>query len=307
MTHPKNPLVARVIVNRLWQWHFGNGLVSSENDFGVMGIPPTHPELLDWLASELRSPEAAGGAEGMRPEPWSLKHIHRLIVLSSTYGQSSAWREDASKVDVDNTRLWRFPYRRLDAESMRDAVLAVNGQLNPQMGGPGVFPKIAREVLEGQSRPGDGWGNFDEKQAARRSIYIHVKRSLLVPEMELMDFADTTASCEQRPVSTIPTQALTLLNGEFLNQQAAHFAARIWQERGADRGAQVEGAYQLAFSRSPSPDEREAALAFLERQAQQVMADDRATAASPPRDPNRTALQALCLVLYNLNEFAYVD
>ena len=305
MTDTKNPLTARVIVNRLWQGHFGNGLVPTENDFGVMGATPTHPELLDWLASEMRSPSIVSGAESAAEVPWSLKRIHRLIVLSRTYGQSSTVREDMAKVDVENTLLWRFPYRRLDAEAVRDSVLAVSGQLNPQMGGPGIYPKIAREVLEGQSRPGEGWGRFDEPQASRRAAYIFVKRSLLVPEMELLDFADTAASCEQRPVSTIPTQALTLLNGEFLNRQSELFADRLSSEAGEERGARIDRAYQLAFSRLPSGDERAAALAFLERQAQQVAQDDQE--AEERRDPQRTALAAFCLVLYNLNEFAYVD
>ncbi|HTI49305.1 MAG TPA: DUF1549 and DUF1553 domain-containing protein [Planctomycetaceae bacterium] len=306
MTDPKNPLVARVIVNRLWQGHFGNGLVGTENDFGVMGFTPSHPELLDWLASELRSPSIPSSEKGTVAVPWSLKHIHKLIVLSSTYAQSSRFRESAARVDVDNALLWRFPYRRLTAEAVRDTVLAVNGQLNPQRGGPGIYPKIAQAVLDGQSMPGNGWGTFDEGQAARRAIYIFVKRSLLVPEIELLDFADTNTSCEQRPVSTIPTQALTLLNGDFLNQQATHFAARLIKDSGNDRAAQIDRAYRLAVSRAPTADEAAAALAFLDRQTQQS-ADEPPVEGRPPRDPARTALEALCLVLYNLNEFAYVD
>jgi hypothetical protein len=302
MTDPGNPLVARVIVNRLWQGHFGNGLVETENDFGVMGSTPSHPALLDWLAAELRSPAASASAAA----PWSLKHIHRLIVLSNTYAQSSTFREAAARVDVGNALLWRFPYRRLSAEALRDSILAVNGRLNPRMQGPGVYPEIAQAVLAGQSQPGDGWGPFDESQAARRAIYIFVKRSLLVPEIELFDFADTTTSCEQRPVSTIPTQALTLLNGDFLNQEAAHFAGRLLGECGADRAAQVDRAYHLALSRAPTADEAAAALAFLDRQTRQAAAES-AAAGADSRDPARTALEALCLVLYNLNEFSYVD
>jgi hypothetical protein len=370
MTGPKNPLVPRVIVNRLWQGHFGEGLVTTESDFGVMGASPSHPQLLDWLANELRSPSA--GAEVSSTSPWSagepptspplskggqgvsggepsgiqkqnagtntdqshlesggrdtgsatpptppllrggdaswrLKHIHRLIVLSATYGQASDFREAAAKIEVDNARLWRFPYRRLDAEAVRDAVLAVNGRLDATMGGPGVYPKIARAVLEGQSRPGDGWGKFDEREASRRSIYVFVKRSLLVPEMELLDFADTNTSCEQRPVSTIPTQALTLLNGEFLNEEARHFAARLVRDVGSDRESQIERAYRLALCRSPTAEEKIAALAFLDRQAAQITEEDRAKPEKRPRSAPAIALEALCLVLYNLNEFVYVD
>jgi hypothetical protein len=330
MTAPTNPLVARVIVNRLWQGHFGEGLVASENDFGVMGSAPSNQELLDWLANELRTdrlqngrlqngrlqngrlqngrsqhgPSAGDGA-------WRLKRIHKLIVLSSTYGQSSDRRAEAAGADVENSLLWRFPYRRLEAEAVRDAVLFTSGRLNARMGGPGVYPRIAREVLEGQSRPGNGWGKFDETEAARRSIYVFVKRSLLVPEMELLDFADTNTSCEQRTVSTIPTQALTLLNGEFLNTASVHFAERLLREAGDQPAAQIDRAYRLAVNRSPTPEELSAGLAFLDRQAAQIIAEDSARdqsdPAQPPRDARRVALAALCLVIYNLNEFVYVD
>ncbi|HLJ11123.1 MAG TPA: DUF1549 and DUF1553 domain-containing protein [Planctomycetaceae bacterium] len=298
MSDPTNPLVPRVIVNRLWQGHFGEGLVASENDFGVMGSSPSHPELLDWLANELRSSRQAS---------WRLKAIHKLIVLSNTFGQSSEVSLERAKTDADGALLSHFRYRRLEAEGVRDAVLLVSGQLNPRFGGPGVYPKIAREVLEGQSRPGDGWGKFDERESARRSIYVFVKRSLLVPELDLLDFADTNASCEQRPVSTIPTQALTLLNGEFLNREAKHFAERLAREADADPVAQIDRAYRLALSRSPSAEEKAAALAFLERQARRVAEEDQAAPQNPPRNAARVALEALCLVIYNLNEFAYVD
>ncbi|MBI5761763.1 MAG: DUF1553 domain-containing protein [Planctomycetales bacterium] len=294
MTDAKNPLVSRVIVNRLWQGHFGNGLVGTENDFGTAGDAPTHPELLDWLAAELLR------------NGWRLKPIHKLIVLSNTYGQSSVRREDAEKLDTANDLLWRFPYRRLEAEAIRDAVLAVNGQLNLKMSGPGMFPRIAPEVLAGQSRPGAGWGAFDEREASRRSVFVFVKRSLVVPEFELLDFADTNASCEQRPVSTIPTQALTLLNGEFFNQQAKHFAERLIRDTGADPTPQIAKAYHLALSRPPTSEEVAAALAFLDRQAKRLR-DEAGTAEQPSADPTKLALQALCLVLYNLNEFVYVD
>jgi hypothetical protein len=343
MTGPKNPLVARVIVNRIWQGHFGEGIVSTENDFGVMGNLPSHPELLDWLANELREPSSGrvdtnsqsnetppapplrrggnnenssdspllrGGDDELqtgRGQAWRLKRIHKLIVLSSTYAQSSDFRDEGAKVDVDNSLLWRFPYRRLEAEAVRDSVLAVNGRLDQRMGGPGVYPKIAREVLEGQSRPGLGWGKFDEREAFRRSIYVFVKRSLLLPEMELLDFADTTTSCEQRPVSTIPTQALTLLNGEFLNDEGRHFAKRLVPEAGGDALAQVDRAFRLALCRPPTAEEKRSAQAFLDRQRRRIVDEDQANASGPPRNAAEVALEALCLVLYNLNEFVYVD
>ncbi|MDB5335284.1 MAG: hypothetical protein JWN70_903 [Planctomycetaceae bacterium] len=283
MTDPANPLVARVIVNRLWQGHFGEGLVHTENDFGVMGYPPTHPELLDWLANRL--------IQGN----WKLKDLHRHIVLSNTYGQASGWREEAGKIDQSNNYLWRFPYRRLDAEPIRDAVLATNGTLNPKLGGPGVYPKIAAEVLASQSRPGNGWGKSSPEDAARRSVFIFVKRSLLVPFFELMDLPDTTTSCEQRNVSTIPTQALTLLNSEFMNEQARVLAARLQREAGKDLEKQVTLAYRLTLGRSPQAEELAVSVKFVQQRQ------------ATSKEVGDGALAAFCLVLYNLNEFFYID
>ncbi len=284
MTDPANPLVARVIVNRIWQGHFGEGLVHTENDFGVMGYPPTHPELLDWLA------------ESLVKSGWKLKDLHRQIVLSKTYGQASTWREEAGKIDQENKSLWRFPYRRLDAEPIRDAILASNGTLNPKLGGPGIYPKIAAEVLAGQSRPGNGWGKSPPEEAARRSAFIFVKRSLLVPFFELMDLPDTTTSCEQRNVSTIPTQALTLLNSEFMHEQAKLLARRLERECGSDQQKQITRAYRLTLGRDPAAEELEQSLKFVQQRQ-----------ASENKPESEGALAAFCLVLYNLNEFFYVD
>jgi hypothetical protein len=292
MTSEKNPLVARVAVNRLWQGHFGEGLAASENDFGVMGLPPTHPDLLDWLAWEFRE------------SGWSMKRMHRLIVLSNTYGQSSIFREEAAKIDSENELLWRYSPYRLEAEVLRDSVLAVSGKLNLQMGGPSVYPKIAAEVLAGQSRPGSGWGQWDETASSRRAVYIFVKRSLLVPLLEVFDMADTTSSCEQRSRSTIPTQALTLLNGEFLNRQAGYFAERLIAEAGADPAARITAAYRRALAREPDAAELTASLDFLERQRELIKQETPETNAT---DLDRQALQSFCLAVYNLNEFLYVD
>ncbi|HJT76301.1 MAG TPA: DUF1549 and DUF1553 domain-containing protein, partial [Gemmataceae bacterium] len=243
MTRTDNPLTARVMVNRVWQHHFGRGLVATPNDFGRMGDPPTHPELLDWLASEFM-------ARG-----WSVKELHRLILLSSTYQMASAAPPGVAHSDPHDNLLERWPARRLEAEAVRDSVLAVSGGLDLQMGGPGVYPPLPRAVLEGQSRPGDGWGKSDEHQAARRSVYIFVKRSLAVPELEVLDGPDTTSSCEARPVSTIAPQALTFLNGAFINEQAHRFAGRLRREAGADARTQVERAFGLALCRPPRPEE----------------------------------------------------
>src|SRR5262249_7918163 len=164
-----NPLTARVMANRLWQYHFGRGIVRSPNNFGLQGDRPTHPELLDRLASELI-------AKG-----WRLKSIHRLIVTSSAYRMSSRGNERALAADPTNDRFWRFDMRRLTAEEIRDSILAVSGNLNLKMFGPGIYPEIPKEVLAGQSMPGRGWGKSSPEEQARRSVYIHVKRSLLYP------------------------------------------------------------------------------------------------------------------------------
>ncbi|HZW34672.1 MAG TPA: DUF1553 domain-containing protein [Isosphaeraceae bacterium] len=292
LTRPENPLVSRVIVNRIWQFHFGEGLVASSNDFGVMGDAPSHPELLDWLAAEL----VASG--------WRLKPLHRLIVLSRTYQRSSAFEPAADRVDPKGTLLWRWRPRRLEAEVVRDSILAVSGQLNLRMGGPGVYPTLPRAVLEGQSQPGKGWGQSDERERSRRSIYIFAKRSLAVPELELLDTPDTTGSCERRIVSTTGPQALTFLNGAFIHEQARHFAARLIAEAGPRPKDQVDRAFALALGRPPRTEESQAALEFLDRQTQQIQAD---AAPSPlaPGAARRKALEAFCLVVLNMNDFVY--
>ncbi len=288
-----HPLTARVMVNRLWQHHFGDGLVASENDFGVMGEPPSNQPLLDWLASEL----VAGG--------WRMKRMHRMMVLSETYRMSSAGNQQAMRRDPTGALLWRFRPRRLEAEALRDTILAVAGQLNLKAGGPSVFPKISRAVLETQSVPGNGWTPSEPAEAQRRSVYIFVKRTLIVPELDVLDFPATEESCAQRIVSTVAPQALTLLNGEFMHEQAAAMASRLAREVGRDDSARIERAYTLAFGRLPSENERTALLEFLDRQRGQIAAD------SPEEETVKTidfkALSALCLVILNTNEFAYLQ
>lgn len=294
LTAPDNPLVARVLVNRVWQHHFGEGLVTTSNDFGVMGDVPSHPDLLDWLATEF----IASG--------WRVKELHRLLVLSSTYRMSSAFQAGAARVDPRARLLWRWRQRRLEAEAVRDSVLAVSGQLNmegPGSGRPHVYPALPRAVLEGQSRPGDGWGQSDERQQSRRSVYVFVKRVLAVPELEQLDTPDTTSSCEQRLVSTVAPQALTLLNGDFMQRQARHFAERLRREAGDDALAQVRRAFELALCRPPRPEELRAAAEFLPRHQRQIERD----AGQDRVDAVQRALQAFCLVLLNANEFVYWD
>jgi hypothetical protein len=300
---PGNPLTARVLVNRVWQHHFGQGLVASENDFGVMGQPPSHPELLDWLASEFM----AGG--------WRLKPLHRLIVLSNAYQVScrtdrrsvlQARDTAVSPADSEGNLLARWRQRRLEAEAVRDSILFVSGRFNPQMAGESVYPALPRAVLEGQSRPGDGWGKSDERQASRRSVYVFVKRSLAVPELDLLDTPDTTSSCERRSVSTTGPQPLTFLNGDFMHQQAAYFAARLGREAGPEAEAQVVCAFEWALCRPPEPGELRSALEFLTRQEKQIEADLQKLGQAAS-DLQHRALTAFCLVLLNTNEFVYLN
>ncbi len=206
-----NRLTARVMVNRVWQHHFGRGIVRSPNNFGVQGDTPTHPELLDWLASEFVE------------KGWRLKALHRLILTSNTYRMSSRPGAAALKADPQNDLLSHFDMRRLTAEEIRDSILATTGTLNPGMFGPGIYVDIPKEVLAGQSRPGSGWGKSSPEEQSRRSIYIFVKRSLLTPILASFDLAETDRSTPVRFASTQPTQALGMLNSAFLNEQAGKF------------------------------------------------------------------------------------
>ncbi|MBW3599590.1 MAG: PSD1 and planctomycete cytochrome C domain-containing protein, partial [Planctomycetes bacterium] len=201
---PENRLTARVMVNRIWQHHFGRGIVRSPNNFGQGGDPPTHPRLLDWLARDF----VQGG--------WRMKRMHKQIMMSSSYRMSSAAAPEALAKDPNNDLFWRFNMRRLSAEEIRDSIHAVSGELNLKMYGPGIYPELSQEVLAGQSRPGDGWGASSRQEQARRSIYIHVKRSLIPPSLANFDFPETDRTCEARFNTTIPQQALGMLNGDFI-------------------------------------------------------------------------------------------
>jgi len=279
----ENPLSARVMVNRLWQHHFGRGIVRSSNDFGSIGDRPTHPELLDWLAAEF----VDGG--------WRVKRLHKMIMLSSAYRMSSRATAAGLAADPENNLLWRMDMRRLGAEEIRDSILAVNGKLNLKMGGPGVYPIISEEVMAGQSRPGDGWGNSSPEDQCRRSVYIHVKRSLVLPILASFDMADTDSSCPVRFATTQPTQALSMLNGEFLNEEAAAFAERLRREAGDARGNQVALALRLALQRRGTPAEIERGTTLIEQLEKEDGLD------------GEDALAMFCLTVLNLNEFAYLD
>jgi hypothetical protein len=281
---PDNPLAARVMANRLWQHHFGRGLVRSPNDFGFHGQRPTHPELLDWLAAELIASD------------WQLKPLHRLIMMSGAYRMSSQANDEALSKDAMNDLFWRFDMRRLSAEEIRDSILAVNGTLNRgTMYGPSIFSSIPDEVLAGQSRPGAGWGTSPPADRSRRSVYIHLKRSLVTPILASFDAADTDASCPVRFATTQPTQALGMLNSEFILRQADLFAKQLVREAGGDVRDQVEFALRRTVQRSPAAEEIDRGVAFVER-----LRRDRGLAA-------HDALSRFCLVTLNLNEFVYLE
>ncbi|MBM3968447.1 MAG: DUF1553 domain-containing protein [Planctomycetes bacterium] len=280
MANADNPLTARVIVNRVWQYHFGEGLVRTSSDFGIIGEAPTHPELLDWLAHWFS-----------HDANWSIKKLHRLILSSSTYQMSKADHPTYGERDPRNTKFWRFPYRRLEVEVIRDSMLSASGQLRRTMGGPGVYLEIPPEVLAGNSDPNVVWPKFDEVASSRRTVYAFVKRALVVPFLEVLDVCDTTRSTELRNRTTISTQALTLFNGDFVNRQARHFAERLQREAGNEPIRQIELAYRLTLGRAAAPSE----LATMQR----FLAD------ATKSEDHRLALEQLCRVILNLNELVY--
>jgi hypothetical protein len=284
---PKNPLAARVWVNRLWQGHFGSGLVRTPDNFGFTGEKPTHPELLDWLAAEFL-------ANGGRTKP-----LHRLILLSETYRQSSVHpqQEQFAKTDAPNRLWWRAERRRLDAEALRDSLLAAAGNLKlDKIGGPSFAPVIPPDALEGLSTKAAAWKPSPPEEQGRRAVYVFAKRGLLPPLLTTFDLPDTTLPNCRRDVTTVPTQALALLNNPFVHEQSAALARRI-----GTKGSQIElatAAWRLALARDPQPNELRAAVTHLEKQA-------KVFAGQP--DPAQKALASLCHVLLNTNEFMYVD
>jgi mono/diheme cytochrome c family protein len=268
LADPANSLPARVMVNRVWHYHFGRGIVATPSDFGFNGAPPSHPELLDWLASTYVS------------NGWRLKPIHRLIVLSSTYRQSSRLDEKARAIDRDNRLLWRMSPRRLEAESIRDAILSTSGRLNPRMGGPGynIWEKNTNYVAVYRPRASLGPDDF------RRMVYQFKPRSQQDSTFGAFDCPDAALVAPRRNVSTTALQALNLLNSEFIVQQAEFLADRLRTEAGPDPARQAERGFRLAFGRGPTDSERTAAARLIASHG----------------------TVAFCRALYNANEFVYV-
>jgi len=267
----RNPLTARVLVNRIWQRHFGVGIVASTDDFGNTGSKPSNPELLDFLASEL----IASG--------WSIKHLHRIILASDTYSKSS-------RPAVSNPKsIYRQPQlRRLDAETIRDTILSVSGELSDKNSGPSIYPSLTQEVKESANPVSvSTWQESPKEQQNCRSVYLMVKRSLKVPFLETLDFANSTSPTAVRTVTTTAPQALLLLNDPWIHEQAEHLASRIQREAGSDPQSQVNRLWQLAYQRNINNEELEIALQYL--------------------NDTHSRLVSLCRAVFNSSEFLYMD
>jgi len=276
---PANPLTARVMVNRVWEYHFGRGIVSTPNDFGRMGGKPSDPELLDYLANQF----VAGG--------WKLKPLQRMILLSSTYRQSSdsPLEKVAMEKDSENALLWKFTRRRLEAEEIRDSMLAISGRLNPKAGGPSVMVPIDQDLVKMLKRPQYWVTTRDKAEYDRRSIYMIYKRNLQLPFMGVFDAPDSLLSCPRREQATHAPQALEMTNGATSNQLAEVFAERIRMEA-KTTPARIDRAWRLAVGRPPTAKEKSLALEFI---------------SADPDNP--TALKELALDIFNLNAFLYVN
>ncbi len=279
----ENFLTSRVIVNRVWQHHFGRGIVRSPNNFGQLGVPPTHPELLDWLAVEFME------------NGWRFKSLHKLILLSNTYQMSSEENDVAIKQDPLNNFFWRFNMRRLSAEELRDSILSATGQLNNKVYGSSFYPKLTDEVLQTQSQPGKGWGKSTPENSNRRSVYIFAKRSLVPPIMSVFDAPDQGSTCEARFITTQPGQALNLLNSNYIHEQALAFQKRVFEKEVTGWGNRIQFAIQCSLSRTATPEEITRGKKFildLIKQSHLSEAD---------------AFKYYCLMLLNRNEFIYLD
>ena len=283
-----HPLAARVMVNRIWHHHFGRGIVSTPSNFGLMGQLPSHPALLDWLATEFIR------------KGWSVKRMHRLIMTSEAYQMSSShFTPGNNERDPGNVYLWRYPQRRLEAEAIRDIILAGSGKLNLKVGGKPFFPPIPKRVVESFNK--GRWDVHEEgPEVWRRSVYSYWKRGMRYPLFEVFDLPSLQVTCERRTVTTVPTQALTLLNNEFVLHQARYFAERVALEAGQAPADRVKWAYQIALSRQPRELELDSNLSFLQRLRSYHAGRETA-------DPDLDALADLCDVLLNLNEFVYIQ
>lgn len=289
---PENPLTARVIVNRVWYWHFGHGIVPTPGNFGKMGMAPSHPELLDSLATEFVR------------QGWSMKQMHRLIMHSETYKMGSTFYNAKNvEKDPESLFLWRYPVRRLEGEIIRDVILSASGQINLEAGGPPFFPSLPARVREGYNQ--GKWILTKEEPATwRRSVYSYWKRGMKFPMFDVHDQPDQNITTEKRNITTVPTQALTLLNNEFVLLHARHLAERVVREAGgSDPAARIKTLYRIALSREPSPPELAGQMEFIRKQREFRAAK----ALRPGENLDLAALVDLSHVLLNTNEFVYIN
>ena len=270
---PDNPLTARVMVNRLWQYHFGEGIVRTPSNFGKTGEAPSHQALLDWMAVEFVK------------RGWSMKQMHRLMLTSEAYQMASDDIAANLAIDPENRLFWRAARQRLDAETIRDAMLSVAGTLDPTLGGPCIFPYINPDLFQSSTRRTWPGKPDSDPSTWRRSLYVFSKRSIRYPLFETFDQPNLVNSCDRRNRSTIAPQALLLMNNSFVLEHSRQFAERLKKEAGSDPQAQVDRAWRLALGRLPHEDERAGALQYL-REGQEGLA-------------------GLCHALFNLNEFVY--
>ena len=299
ITLPENPLTARVLVNRVWAWHFGEGIVRTPNDFGNQGELPTHPKLLDWLARDFTQ------------HGWDLKRLHRLIMLSSTYRMQSVARGRGLQVDPQDRLLWHFPRQRLDGEAIRDAMLACAGTLNRKPFGPPVVPPLGSQELAGLFNADTKWPiTKDYSQHTRRSVYVLVRRTFMYPLFAAFDAPEAMNSCPRRFQTIVPTQALALFNSPLARGQSQAFARRLLNECGDDDRQIAGRAWRLAFGRPITDAEQAHALKFLRDRTEPMKAPD---SSDPPAaeqgipTPHEAAVADLCLAMFNANEFVFVD
>lgn len=297
ITDRENPLASRVLVNRLWQHHFGKAIVRSPNNFGFLADAPTHPAMLDWLAAEFVQ------------SGWRLKYLHKLIVMSETWQQASTHElsENYERTDAANRYWWRAERRRLDADTLRDRMLEASGELDLRLGGAGFRPPISAEALEGLSRKSAAWTASPPSEQNRRSLYMFVKRGLLPPMMTTFDFCETTQPCGKRDSTTVPTQALTLLNNPFVHERSRVLALRA-TARTDELIEQINFLWSSVLRRPPKDHERQLAKRHVIRQ-RQLVTNETATGTEEAllSSANVTALASLAHVLLNSNEFLYVD
>ena len=301
LTDGRHPLTARVLVNRVWLNHFGRGIVASPGDFGFLGQRPTHPELLDWLASEFVS------------QGWSMKKLHKLLMTSTAYRQSSVRDPKKDRLDPDNRLFARMTPRRLEAETVRDAILAVSGRLNDKMFGPPVpvmEDEVGQVIIGKENKDGEGKvaAKIDLKgDEFRRSIYVQVRRSRPLGMLEAFDAPVMEPNCEARNASTVAPQSLMLMNNTTVVEYAGHFAERLLHDAANDPAAQVKRAWWLSFAREPGKLELDKGVAFLKDQSDFFRAQAAKASPKPKESPERQALANFCHALLSTNEFLYVD